>query len=111
MFYLSTTAFFSGILIHSLEDKYRPPAQVKGDVIVMLGGGATLDTPNVSGKGNLSGCAANRLLTCLQLYHALRTPLILSGGRVYQTTGCEAEIAGTILLGSEYRLTKSWLKT
>lgn len=99
IFYLSTTVVFSNMLIRTLENKHRPPAEVKGDIIIMLGGGATLDTPNVTGKGHLSGPAANRLLTCLQLYHKLKVPIIVSGGQVYKTTGPEAEIAKEILLG------------
>lgn len=99
IFYLSTTVMFSNMLIRTLENKHFPPAEVKGDVIIMLGGGATPDTPNVSGKGHLSGPAANRLLTCLQLYHKLKVPVIVSGGQVFKTSGPEAEIAGRILLG------------
>ena len=41
--------------------------------------------------------AANRLLTCIQLYNELHLPIILSGGQVYQATGCEALIARQIL--------------
>lgn len=79
--------------MHPLEYKYQPPAKINGDVIVMLGGGATLDTPNLYGKGHLSGAAANRLLTCIQLYRKLQVPIILAGGQVTKTTGIEAEIA------------------
>jgi uncharacterized SAM-binding protein YcdF (DUF218 family) len=64
----------------------------------MLGGGATLDTPNLDGKGHLAGPAANRLLTCLQLYKKLKLPLLLSGGQVTKTTGVEAKITRMILL-------------
>jgi uncharacterized SAM-binding protein YcdF (DUF218 family) len=99
LFYLSTISFLSDILILSLENQYKPPATISGDVIIMLGGGATLDTPNIGGKGHLSGAAANRLLTCIQLYHKLKAPVVVSAGKVYQTTGIESEIARTILLG------------
>lgn len=81
-----------------LENKYRPLTKINGDVLVVLGGGATLDTPNLHSKGHLLPIAANRLLTCMQLYHQLRLPIILSGGQVYKTTGCEAIIARKILL-------------
>ena len=98
LFYLTTTVGFGIWAIHSLEAKHRPPEQVKGDMIIMLGGGATLDTPNLSGRGHLSGPAANRLLTCIQLYHKLKVPIIVSGGMVYKTAGREADIARRILL-------------
>ena len=98
LFYGCTIPLCSNALIHSLENRYHPPKQLHGDSIVMLGGGATLDTPNLHSKGHLSGSAANRLLTCIQLDHQLHVPIILSGGQVYRTTGNEAEIAKSILL-------------
>lgn len=98
-FYIFTISFVSDRLIGSLEGKYQPPEQVSGDVIVMLGGGATLDTPNVHGLGHLSGFAANRLLTAAQLYHELHVPILVSGGKVLDTTGSEADIAKVILMG------------
>lgn len=98
-FYVVTISFVSDRLIGSLESKYEPPSQVSGDVIVMLGGGATLDTPNVHGLGHLSGFAANRLLTAAQLYHLLHVPILVSGGKVLDTTGSEADIAKVILIG------------
>jgi uncharacterized SAM-binding protein YcdF (DUF218 family) len=98
-FYLCTISFVSDRVLSPLEGKYQPPSVVSGDVIIMLGGGATLDTPNVNGLGHLSGFAANRLLTCVQLYHKLHIPIIVSGGKVLETTGCEAEIAKVILMG------------
>jgi len=85
--------------MRSLESRYQPPAMVSGDVIIMLGGGATADTPNVHGKGHLMGSAANRLLTAAQLYHITGAPIIISGGQVFANTGKEAEIARHILLG------------
>lgn len=99
LLYLCSISLVSNILISPLENTYRLPAQVSGDVLVMLGGGATLDTPNLDGRGHLSPVTANRLLTCAQLYHQLHLPIILSGGQVYQTTGYEARIAAKILQG------------
>jgi uncharacterized SAM-binding protein YcdF (DUF218 family) len=98
--YLASISLVSGPLVHSLEARYTPPAQVSGDVIVVLGSGATLDTPNLGGSGHLSGPAANRLLTGLQLHHKLGVPIIFSGGQVYATGGVEAEVARSILLSA-----------
>ena len=99
VFYLSTISLVGDQLIRSLEGRYQPPSDTHGDVIVMLGGGATLDTPNVYGLGHLSGFAANRLLTCAQLYHSLNLPILVSGGKVLETTGSEADIGKVILIG------------
>ena len=98
-FYLTTISLVSDQLIGSLEEKYQPPTKPQGDVIIMLGGGATIDTPNVNGLGHLSGFAAHRLLTCAQLYHRLHLPILVSGGKVLVTTGSEADIAKIILMG------------
>jgi uncharacterized SAM-binding protein YcdF (DUF218 family) len=97
--YLASIPLVSGPLVRSLETRYTPPAQISGDVIVVLGGGATLDTPNLGTRGHLTGSAANRLLTGLQLYHKFGVPIIVSGGQVYATGGVEAAIARDILRG------------
>jgi uncharacterized SAM-binding protein YcdF (DUF218 family) len=97
LFYLSANPFSGNRLIHTLEQRYQPPASVQGDVVVMLGGGAILDSPNLHCRGHVSGAAANRLLTCIQLYRQLQLPVIVSGGQVYKNTGREAEIARQIL--------------
>ncbi|MDU2066016.1 MAG: YdcF family protein [Sporomusaceae bacterium] len=97
-FYFATTPLVSGSVIRGLESQYIPPDNPRGDVIIMLGGGATFDTPNFTTQGHLSGYAANRLLTAVQLYEQLHVPIIVSGGRVFATTGREAEIARDILL-------------
>ena len=98
LFYGCSIPLCSDPLMHSLEKRFQPPKQIHGDSIIMLGGGATLDTPNLHRKGHLSGAAANRLLTCIQLYHQLQVPIIVSGGQVYKTTGNEWEIAKSDLL-------------
>lgn len=98
LFYWSTTSFVADSLIRSLESRYTPPSTVNGDVIVLLGGGATMDTPNLGGQGHLSSYAANRLLTAVQLYNKYHLPIVISGGKVLENTGTEAEIARHILL-------------
>lgn len=99
LFYLCTIPAVADPVIRSLEARYTPPAAFSGDVIVLLGGGATMDTPNIDGHGHLSGYAANRLLTAAQLYHKYKLPILTSGGKVLETTGTEAEISRAILLG------------
>jgi len=98
LLYLSSIPLISDFLMRSLENQYQPPAQISGDVLILLGGGATLDTPNLGAKGHLLPIASNRLLTCLQLYQRFQLPIIVSGGQVYKTTGCEALISQRILL-------------
>lgn len=97
--YFFSTPYTGNLLISTLESRYYPPSVIKGDVIIMLGGGATLDTPDLDGKGHLLGSAANRLLTTARLYRKTGLPIILSGGQVYPDSGNEALIAKRQLIG------------
>ena len=93
VFYLFSTSLISGLLIGSLENEYPQPADPEGDIIIMLGGGATADTPSLGEKGDLTSAAGNRLLMTAQLYNRLQVPVLVSGGAVYADSGCEAELA------------------
>ncbi|MFT8390037.1 MAG: YdcF family protein [Sporolactobacillus sp.] len=98
------------LLIHPLEGMYTPPAHPHGDVIVMLGGGATLGTPDMNGRGQLSGDAANRLLTTYRLYRATHLPILLSGGKVFPDSGVESEIGRRQLLALGVPRSKLWIE-
>lgn len=99
LLYLSMTSVVSDLLIGSLERQYTQPSAVEGDVIVILGGGATSGTPDLDGQGNMSGPAANRLLAAARLYRQTGLPVIFSGGQVYADSGNEADIARRQLIG------------
>jgi len=98
LFYIISIPLTSNLLMHSLEYKYLSPNKLDGDVIVVLGGGATLSSPDLSGSGNLSGSAANRLLAAARIHIKTGLPIIFSGGQVFKTSGNEAEIANRQLL-------------
>ena len=96
--YCSANGYLAEKLIYSLEYRYPNELAQDADVIVLLGGGATANTPNLDGQGHLSSAAANRLLTALQLHKKTGLPIIVTGGKVFADTGCEAEIAKRMLL-------------
>ncbi|AJY76242.1 YdcF family protein [Paenibacillus beijingensis] len=98
LFYILSTGFVSDKLVRSLEQSYEPPSNVQGDVIVVLGGGATKDTPDFGGSGNLSGSAGNRLLAAARLHERTGLPILFSGGQVFSDSGNEADIATRQLL-------------
>lgn len=98
VFYLLSTGVVSELLLGSLESRYEPPSELAGDAVIMLGGGATSDTQDIDGQGNLGGSAANRLLAAARLQKKLNVPIILSGGQVYADSGREAQIAKRMLL-------------
>ena len=96
--YLLCTWFVAERSLGWLEQAYLPPAEPKGDVIIMLGGGAMPDSPDVDGVGALCSSPANRLLTAVRLQRKLGVPILLSGGQVYEDTGAEAKIARRMLI-------------
>ena len=98
LFYIISIPLTSNLLTHSLEYKYLPPNKLDGDVVVVLGSGATLSSPDLSGSGNLSGSAANRLLAAARINKKTGLPIIFTGGQVFKTSGNEAEIAKRQLL-------------
>ena len=108
--YLLSIPLTADLVMRTLESRYVPPkipsnlqaaSNLNVDVLVMLGAGATLDTPNIGGEGNLSGSGANRLITTANLYQLTKLPVIVSGGQVFPDDGNEAQIAKRelILLG------------
>lgn len=96
--YMCATNWVGGMLIGSLEQQYVQPNDLKGDIIVVLGGGATRDTPDIDGEGNLSGSASNRLLTAARLYKTTGLPILFTGGKVFPDSGNEADISRRQLL-------------
>ncbi len=98
VFYLLCTSFVAERTLGWLEQAYLPPAEPAGDVIIMLGGGAMPDSPDVDGVGALCASPANRLLTAVRLQRKLGVPILLSGGQVYEDTGAEAKIARRMLI-------------
>ena len=98
VFYLLCTSVVAELTLGWLEQAYLPPTEPQGDVIIMLGGGAMPDSPDVDGVGALCSSPANRLLTAVRLQRKLGVPILLSGGQVYEDTGAEAKIARRILI-------------
>ena len=99
-FYLLCTSVVAERLMGWLEELHTPPAQVEtsgADIIVLLGGGAISQVPDVDGVGALCASPANRLLTAVRLQKMLNVPILVSGGQVYSDSGAEAEISARVL--------------
>ena len=97
--YAISTPYLSAALMRNLEAAYPLPENPSGDVIVLLGGGATKGTPDMDGAGGLSEGSATRLLAAARLYHKLHIPILFTGGRVLADGPSEAETARRDLLG------------
>lgn len=98
--YALSIAPVSNLLLRPLEYRYEQPAvqALRGDVIILLGGGVQAGVPDVDGEGQLSGAAANRFLTALRLHHMLRLPVLLSGGKVMPGDASESAVAKRMLV-------------
>ena len=100
IFYLLCTSLIAEKTMGWLEEMHTPPANVENsgaDVIILLGGGAISQVPDVDGVGALCASPANRLLTAVRLQKLLNVPILISGGQVYSDSGAEAEISARIL--------------
>ena len=100
IFYLLCTGLVAEKLMGWLEEIHTPPAQIEtsgADVIVLLGGGAISQVPDVDGVGALCASPANRLLTAVRLQKILNVPILVSGGQTYSDSGAEAEISARVL--------------
>lgn len=100
IFYFLCTSLVAERTMGWLEELHTPPAQIEesgADVIVLLGGGAISQVPDVDGVGALCASPANRLLAAVRLQKILNVPILVSGGQVYSDSGAEAEIAARVL--------------
>ncbi len=99
LFYAISTPYLSAALMRNLEAAYSQPENPSGDVIVLLGGGATKGTPDMDGEGGLTEGSSTRLLAAARLYHRLHVPILFTGGKVLEDGASEAEIARRYLMG------------
>ena len=85
------------ILTHGLEGRYTQLANVKADVIAVLGGG-TVSNVGSNNDGALSAIGMYRLIAGARLQKAMNVPLIISGGARYNDEVAEADVAKLVLL-------------
>lgn len=82
----------SGALMRGLESGLSMPANPRGDVIVLLGGGIYDHVKDLTGTGFPSGDTLARLVTVVRLQKRLNIPVIISGGAVYPWKKAEASV-------------------
>lgn len=100
IFYFLCTSLIAERFMGWLEELHTPPSQIENsgaDIIVLLGGGAISEVPDVDGVGALCASPANRLLAAVRLQKILNVPILVSGGQVYSDSGAEAEISARVL--------------
>ena len=98
VFWVICTAPFSNFLMENLESKYRIPETIKGDVIVLLGGGIIDEVPDLSGNGVPTNEMYARIITAVRLQRKLAIPIIISGGKIRDQSNAEAPIVKRFLV-------------
>ena len=100
IFWLLCTGFFAEKFVGSFEREFLPPEKIEesgADIIIVLGGGAGANIPDVDGQGALYSSSAYRILTAARLHKKLNLPVLVSGGKVYEDSGDEAKIFAEVL--------------
>jgi uncharacterized SAM-binding protein YcdF (DUF218 family) len=88
----------SNFLMEELESDLTIPLNVKGDVIILLGGGIHEGVPDLSGRGTPSEDMLARMATAVRVHHKLHVPIIISGGSVFSGMAPEAPVIRRFLL-------------
>ena len=81
-----------------LESEFQIPQNVKGDVIVLLGGGSINNAPDFSGYGIPTDRMIGRIVTAVRLQKYLNIPIIVSGGKAHKNRRSGALIAKRFLI-------------
>lgn len=84
-------------LLGSLEEDFPIPSEVRGDVIVLLGGGVNWGAEDLTGIGIPGSDSLIRTVTAVRLQKRLQVPVIVSGGSGYPPLPPEAPIIGRFL--------------
>ena len=98
LMWLLSTSPASDSLLKGLEHSYQVPKDPRGDVIILLGGGAYGGAPDLSGVGTPSEMMLYRVVTAVRLHKMLNIPIILSGGTVFKHMEPEPPIVRRFLM-------------
>ena len=86
------------LLMGGLERSMTIPQPLRGDVIILLGGGVDGFVPDLTGIGRPSEDMSCRLLTAVRAQRQLKVPVIVSGGAVFAGQPAEAPVVRRFLL-------------
>jgi uncharacterized SAM-binding protein YcdF (DUF218 family) len=88
----------SDALMKGLEAGLTIPKDPKGDVIVLLGGGAYEGVKDLTGVGAPSEDTLSRIVTVVRLQKRLHIPVIVSGGAAFPWRKAEAPVGRRFLM-------------
>ncbi len=81
-----------------LEADLAIPEAPRADVIIMLGGAAYDQVPDLSGRGSPGPGTMERMVTAARLQRRLGIPIIVSGGKVFSTSASIATVTRRFLI-------------
>ena len=85
-------------LMKGLENGLTIPANPRGDVIILLGGGLHDEVRDLTGVGAPSEDTLARIVTVVRLQKRLQVPVIVSGGAVFPWRKSEATVDKRFLM-------------
>lgn len=98
LIWLASISPVSDAMLRGLEADFSLPENPKGDVIILLGGGANDMVPDLSGIGAPSEEMMGRTITAVRLQRRLHVPVLVSGGVVFKDRKAEAPIVKRFLV-------------
>ena len=98
LFWVFCTAPFSDFLMRGIESEFYIPKTVKGDVLLLLGGGIIEKVPDFSGYGIPTDRMTGRIVTAVRLQKNLNIPIIVSGGKTSKNGSSTGLIAKRFLV-------------
>lgn len=81
-----------------LEADLAMPEAPQADAIIMLGGAAYDQVPDLSGRGTPGPGTMERMVTAARLQRRLGIPIIVSGGKVFSTSAAIATVTRRFLI-------------
>lgn len=84
--WISSIPPVANLFVDRVESDYTFASYEDADVIIMLGGGIYSHSPDFTGKGSPSPASMERMVTAARLQRKLDIPIIISGGKIYESS-------------------------
>lgn len=98
LMWVFTISPVSNAMFGGLESDFDLPRDIKGDVIILLGGGVYERVPGLTGMGAPSEGTIRGIIAAIRLRKSLNVPIIVSGGKVFEHMRAEAPIIRRFLM-------------
>ncbi len=96
--YLLSISPVKDALLLPLENSYQIPTHIRGDAIVLLGGGANSTAPDLTGKGAPAEDMMGRMVMAFRIHRKTNLPIIVAGGKSWRCKGRESPIVKRFLV-------------